>query len=106
MALEDYLSPGENITFASPTLVEYQGDLYEFYITDRRLIWYIRKGLIFKSDRVITENIGNVQGISYKEEGIFRKRGVIVVETDVKKLEFSGSREAMRAIYSEMQARM
>lgn len=103
MPLEDFLMPGENIRYRSPTPVEYQGDTYEFHITDRRLLWYKRAGLIFKSDKIITESIGDVVEIKYEERGILSKKGVIQIVTSRKPLAFSGSREAIRAIYSELQ---
>ena len=68
MPLEDFLAPGENIRFRSPEPVEYQGDLYDFYITDRRLIWHKRVGLIFKSDKLVTKNIGDIEGIKYERK--------------------------------------
>jgi len=104
MPLEDFLIPGENVRYRSSKMVEYQGDLYEFCITDRRLIWYKRTGLIFKSDKIITENIGEVEGITYQEKGMLTKKGIITIVTTRKKLEFSGSRDSMRAIYSELQS--
>lgn len=106
MPLEDFLMPGENIRYRSPDMIEYQGDTYELYITDKRLLWYKRTGLIFKSDKVITENLGDVVEIRYMEKGMISKRGIIRIETTRKKLEFSGSREAIRAIYSELQTHL
>mgnify|MGYP000026363953 CR=1 FL=1 len=95
--------PGENVRYRSPVKVEYQGDFYEFCITDRRLIWYKRVGLIFKSDRVITESIGDVQGIKFIEKGILKKKGIIKITTTKKTLEFSGPRDAIIAVYKELQ---
>jgi len=106
MPLEDFLMPGESIRYRSPEMVEYQGDTYEFCITDRRLIWYKRAGLIFKSDRVIAENIGDVEGIKFIEKGVLSKKGIIQITTARKKLEFSGPKNAMMAIYQELQTYM
>lgn len=106
MPLEDFLMPGENVRYSSPEMVEYQGDAYEFCVTDRRLIWYKRTGLIFKSDKVVTENIGDVEGIRYEEKGMIRKKGIIKITTTRKTLEFSGFKDPMRAIYSELQSYM
>ncbi|MEM1558025.1 MAG: hypothetical protein QXG12_05485 [Thermoproteota archaeon] len=103
MPLEDFLMPGENVRYRSPVMVEYQADTYEFCITDRRLIWYKRTGLIFKSDKIITESIGEIEGISYQEKGIITKKGIIKITTTRKSLEFSGPTQAMRAIYAELQ---
>ena len=104
MPLEDFLVPGENIRFRSPSKVEYQGDTYDFCITDRRLIWHKRSGLIFKSDKVITESIGEIEGIKYEEKGMIYKKGVIQITTTRKRLEFSGPKDVMKAIYAELQS--
>ncbi len=106
MPLEDFLMPGESIRYRSPGMVEYQGDTYEFCITDRRLIWYKRAGLIFKSDRVVAENIGEVEGIKFFTGGVFRKKGIIQITTTRKRLEFSGPKDTMMAIYQEIQSYM
>ena len=70
------------------------------------MIWYRRTGLIFKSDEVIAENIGDIEGIKYQEKGMIKKKGIIQITTTRKKLEFSGPKEAMRAVYAELQAYM
>jgi len=98
------LAPGENVRYASPEPVEYQGDFYDFYITDRRLLWHKRTGLIFKKDKFVAEVIENVSGISYEEKGIISKKGIIKIQMGDRKLEFSGSLKSIRAIYSQMQA--
>jgi hypothetical protein len=62
--------------------------------------------LIFKSDRVIAENIGDVEGIKFIEKGMLSKKGIIQITTTRKRLEFSGSKNAMMAIYQEIQSYM
>lgn len=106
MPLEDFLAPGESIHYRSPTKVEYQGDLYGFYITDRRLIWHKREGLVLKKDKFVSEVLENVEGIKYYEKGVISKKGFIEIQMKNKKLTFSGPVQAIRAIYSEMQAYM
>jgi hypothetical protein len=106
MPLVDFLAPGENIRYKSPVPVEYQGDVYDFYITDKRLIWYRRKGLIFKKDNIVTEVIEAIKGIKFSEKGLIRKKGFIKIHTGDRTLEFSGPLSAIRQIYTEMQAYM
>ena len=103
MPLEDFLMPGENVRYSSPDRVEYQGGRYQFLITDRRLLWYVQEGLIFKKDRVISENIGDIVDISYREKGILSKKSFIKITTTRKKLEFSGSKNSILTIYQELQ---
>ena len=103
MPLEDFLIPGESIRFSSPDLVEYMGGRYRFLITDRRLLWYAQEGLIFKRDRVISENIGDIVDMGYREKGIVSRKGFIKLTTNRKKLEFGGSKNSILAIYQELQ---
>ncbi len=103
MPLEDFLMPGENVRFSSPEPVEYQGGKYSFLITDRRLIFYLRKGLIFKKDRIISENIGDIVNLTYDEKGLISIKGLIKIITNRKKLEFGGNRDSIMAIYQELQ---
>ena len=106
MPLADFLTPGENIRYRSPTRVEYQDDDYDLYITDRRIIWHKQEGMVFKKDKLVSEKLENVSGINYEEKGLFGKRGIIQIRMGRRKLEFSGSPTSIRAIYSEMQALM
>jgi hypothetical protein len=106
LPVENFLAPGENVRYRSPTPVEYSGDYYDFYITDRRLMWHKRTGLIFKKDKFSTEVLENVTGIKYSEKGIISKKGIIQINMEDRKLEFSGSLSTIRAVYSHMQALM
>ena len=106
MALDDFLMPGENVCYLSPEPIEYQGDIYDFCITDRRLIWHKRTGIIFKSDKVVAEYIGDIDGMSYEERGILSKKGIIKIRMTRKKLEFSGSKDSIKAIYVKLQSHM
>jgi hypothetical protein len=98
--------PGENILFSSPKSIEYLGDHYELYITDMRLLWFKRSGLVFKKDKIISENIGDILEMRYEEKGIISKKGMIKVVTGRKELEFSGRRDVIKTIHSELQAQM
>lgn len=104
MALEDFLRPSESIQYRSPTPVEYQGEKYYFYITDARLLWYRRKGLIFKKDAFVAAALESVREITYKEKGLFSKKATIRFDMkEGNKREFVGKPSSIRAIYSEIQ---
>lgn len=98
--------PGENILFSSPKSIEYLGDHYELYITDMRLLWFKRSGLVFKKDKIISENIGDILEMRYEEKGTISKKGMIKIVTGRKELEFSGRRDVIKTIHSELQTRM
>jgi len=79
MSLEDYLLPGENVRFQSNRTLVYSGKPYQVIITDRRLILYARRGLIFKGDDLVTESLTDVRGVKYREKGMIAKKGLIEV---------------------------
>lgn len=106
MALQDFLRPGEIIQYRSPTPVEYQGDKYDFYVTNARLMWHTRKGLIFKKDSFVAAVKEHVTEIRYEEKGLILKKAFIKVLMRDRTLEFAGSPSTIRAIYSEMQPYM
>ena len=76
MVLEDFLLPGEIITFQSGK-VKTLKDHFDFYITDQRILLYRRRGVVFRKDRIIAERIEDIQTLHYYEKGITRKKGVL-----------------------------
>ena len=107
MPLTDFLRPNETILYQSPKSVDYQGQKYDFYVTNARLLWHNRKGLIFKKDNFVAAMKDYISAIAYKEKGIISKKAFIEIETtEGKKIEFSSSPPTIKAIYSEMQPYM
>lgn len=106
MVLQDFIAPDETIKYSSIEPVEYMGDLFNFHLTNRRMIWHKQTGLIFKKDHIVAEILDVVSHIQFKEEGIFNKKGTVVIVMGDKKKEFSGKLKNMKALYSEVQALM
>ena len=77
MPLEDYLAPGEQVKFHSSGLVRYGKSIYRVVLTDRRILLYARRGMMFKSDDVVTQKLDELQEVKYSEQGILEKRGII-----------------------------
>ena len=103
MVLTDFLYPGETIVFQSGK-IESLNDKFLFYITDQRIILYRRRGVFFKKDRIIAERIEDIQTMQYGETGIFRKRGILRIETYSKKMDpIVGKVADIKAIWQEMQ---
>jgi len=69
MPLGDFLLPAENVRFAGDDdeRVEYAEKRYRVYVTDRRLILYARRGLLLRSDDIVSERLEAIHGIKYKE---------------------------------------
>jgi len=104
MGVEQFLAPGENIRFSSPTSVSFQGDFYTLLITDRRILWYKTKGLLFKKNSFVGVPIEQVQNITYKEKGLARKKAFVTIQMGSKNYEFSGALDMIKAVYGELQS--
>ena len=101
MPLEDYLMPNENIRYKSDFDITYGDKAYTVVLTDIRLILYSRRGLLFKSDDVITEAIRDIQGIKYKETGaIFKKSYLQILSKS--RLVLSGNPAALKTLYQRL----
>ena len=101
MPLEDYLMPNENIRYQSDFDISYAGKPYTVVLTDIRLILYARKGLIFKSDDVVTEAIRDVQGIKYKETGMFIKNSYLEISS-ASKMVLMGNQTSIKTLYQRL----
>ena len=101
MPLEDYLMPNENFRYQSDFDITYGDKAYTVVLTDIRLILYSRRGLLFKSDDVITEAIRDIQGIKYKETGaIFKKSYLQILSKS--RLVLSGNPAALKTLYQRL----
>lgn len=106
MVLNDFIAPDETVKYSSNGPVEFMGDLFDFHMSNKRFIWFKRSGLIFKKDNFIAELLDKVTGIQFKEEGLFNKKGTIVISMGDRKKEFCGKLKNIKALYSEVQALM
>ena len=103
MVLKDFLYPGETIVFQS-NKIDSLNDKFFLYITDQRILLHRRRGALFKKDRIISERIEEIRTMQYGERGIFRKRGVLRIETYSKKMDpIVGKVVDIKAIWQEMQ---
>lgn len=98
MPLEDFLTPGEQIQFRNPD-ISYGNSVYELIVTNKRLILYARRGLIFKKDEMISIMMAEIRNIQYKEEGIISKKGILIIDTDNRRLTFYGSPQGIKVAY-------
>jgi ribosomal protein L40E len=103
MEIKDFLAPDKKIKFTSSKPVEYEGKEYLVYLTNKRMIWYRRKGTFFKKDDFGSAMLNNIGDISYKEKGMIRKKGIIKISIGNKDLPFKGSNNTLRTIYEGIQ---
>ncbi len=79
----------------------YAGKPYMVILTDTRLVLYSRRGFIFQSDDVVTEAIHEIQGITYKERGLFVKTSSLEV-LGHSKIVLEGKQAAIKALYQRL----
>jgi len=101
VALSDHLLPGEDIRFQSKGLVEYGGSRYQVIVTNKRIILYAQRGLVFKSDDVVTFKLEDVQGIKYREQGIIGKKGIVEIHAKTKAV-LTGPVSEMKSLYQQL----
>jgi len=103
LVLEDFLFPNETIKYQSPNKINYLGDKFYFYITNQRILVYRSKGKVFKKDRVIAEKLEAIEGLSYNEKGLMRKKALLSVQTENKRMFFVGKIPDIKEIWQELQ---
>ncbi len=102
MTLRDYLMPGEEIRFRSSHNVRFGGKRYEVLLSDRRILLFARRGALFKSDDVVSQKLGDLQGVKYSEKGIIDKRGTIHVQSLKSEMDLTGPAEEIKTLYQQM----
>lgn len=101
MPLDEFMMPGEEIKYSSPPGLIYGGKTYELIVTDKRLLLYGRRGKVFKKDDLVSQKVEEVQNITYKENGMLRKEGVLQIIAKTK-FTLTGRPSVVKAIYQQI----
>lgn len=101
MPLEDYLAPGERVKFQSSANVGYEGKPYRVVLTDKRILLYAKRGMLIKSDDVVTQKLNELQGVKYREQGVIGKKGIIQIQGKTL-IDLVGSASEVKALYRQM----
>ena len=102
MPLEDYLMPAEEIKFSGSGLVNYGGRQYQLILTNKRILLYARRGMISKSDDVVSVKLTELHDIKYKESGLIGKKGDIHLQTDKTIMDLYGPAMEIKAVYQQV----
>ena len=104
MALDDFLLPAENVRFSSKAeMVEHADKKYRVLVTDRRLILYARRGMLLRSDDIISERLDSLYGLKYFERGTLFRSATISIQGSVK-IDIRGSPSNVKPLYHSLQA--
>ncbi len=102
MPLEDYLMPAEQIRFQSSFRVHYGDKTYQVIVTERRILLYAERGIVFKRDDVVTQKLDELQEIKYQERGIVSKRGLIKIQSLKTEMDLWGPAGEVKTLYQQM----
>jgi len=93
--------PGEEIIYRGPN-VNYAGDYYDLFLTNKRLILYKESGLIFKRTHLVSEKLKDIQNIMYRESGLIAKKGIVEIQIGARKIQLTGKANTMKALYQSL----
>ncbi len=103
LVLEDFLLHNETIKYQSPNKISYLGDKFYFYITNQRILVHRSKGKVSKKDRIIAEKLEAIKSLSYNEKGLMRKKALLSVQTESKRMFLEGKIPDVKDIWQELQ---
>ncbi|RLE87180.1 MAG: hypothetical protein DRJ67_05405 [Thermoprotei archaeon] len=98
MSIENYLMPGEEIQYKASN-VEIGGSTYDLYVTNKRVVLFKARGLIFKRADLLAYRMSDIQNVTYREEGLVFKKGVLGIELAKARVEVKGKPDAIRGAY-------
>lgn len=102
MPVEDYLMPTEEIKVSGSGLVNFSGKMYQILVTNKRILLYARRGMISKSDDVVTTKLEELHDIKYRESGMVSKKGTIILQTEKTIMELYGPAAEIKAVYQQV----
>ncbi len=100
MPLEEFLLPKEEVHLRVPTY--YGNQWYELVVTNKRLILYARRGLLFKKDDFISIKMAERENVVYKEEGLISKKGILLIDTVRRRIVLRGGTRDMKVAYQNI----
>lgn len=103
MALADFLLPSENIEFMSDDDVAFGEKKYRVVVTDRRFLLYARRGLVFRSDDMVSKRLDSIRELQYKEKGFLFGIATISLLSDTR-LDLSGPPSRMKPLFQLLQS--
>ena len=103
MTLADFLLPSENIEFMSDDAVAFGEKKYRLIVTDRRLMLYSQRGLLFRSDDMISKRLDSISELQYKEKGFLFGSATISILSDIR-LDLAGPPSRMKPLFQLLQS--
>ena len=102
--LEDILKPNETIVHRDKySDLEYNEESFEeLVITNQRIIFYRRTGLVFKKDKGQSIPLRNIESVQFHEKGVMRKKGVLEIQVKDSIIPLKGKLSEMKHLYNNI----
>lgn len=102
--IEDILESKEVIITKLGVNHEIEGQKFdELAVTNKRLIFYKRTGLIFKKDTCSSVGYSQLGNVNYKEKGVIRKKGELtLILNSGKSFTIEGKPSEIKYIYQNI----
>ena len=102
MTLREYLMPGEEVRFRSKGNVHFASKQYQVILTDRRILLFAERGMLFKNDDIVTHRLDDLSGVKYSEQGLIGKTGTIRIQSPKTEMDLSGPANGIKALYQQI----
>lgn len=103
MTLERLLLPQEEIRFRAARPLKYGQSPYNAYVTNKRLVLYAQRGLIFSRDDFIAFHLKDIASSKYHEEGFISKTGYLTIAVGNTSARIFGSPIDVKQLYMAAQ---
>ena len=102
--LEDLLEPQEMIVFREEfSDLEYADEIYhELAISNKRVLFYRRTGLLFKKDKSASISLANIQSVNFHEKGVIRKKGLLQIHLGKSVIPLEGKLSEIKHLYQNL----
>jgi len=98
--VEKFLVPGERIVYSTPGRIFYGGAKRHVHVTNRRVMFYTKEGVLIKHDRLDEVPVSGIRIVKLVEMGLVRKK--VYLELDEMKL--LGPRGDLLSLYKSIQS--
>jgi hypothetical protein len=107
--LEDTLLPNEVIVYRQDLPgVQVGAHVYDHLaITNNRIIFYKREGLIFKKDNVTTIGLSKLTAVQFNEKGLVSKKGILKLHLkDEQDIDVIGPLSSIKYLYQHLASKI
>jgi len=93
--------PEEEVHYHSRSLLKYGTKRYEIIVTNKRLLMFARRGVLFPGDDVVSFRMDDLHRIHFKESGFFPRVGTIAIEGKTT-IQLEGLAPEAKMVYTQL----